>query len=265
MFKKNRLVCFATLAILLPIQLSAQVLETEESKPLLPKQFAFGASIEYQKSKEGYETAIPLAIEYGISKKFTLLIEPVIFTNIASKNTPNANGIGDLEVTLFYQIVSEKRIMPSISISAEVKLPTARNSLIGTGKSDFTPFLIFSKTKGRFFTSLNLSYTFLGKPSGVVASNLFNYAMGTTYTISPRSILFAEFYGNTAAIDAVETVIGSTPNTKTLEISGGENVGALGYGFYLKKDLILSFGINYDNNNAILFRPGIEWKFGGKH
>ena len=250
---------------LLPGKLFAQVLETEESLPLLPGQFEVGTGLEFQTSKEGTETALPLAIEYGISKKFTLLVEPVGFTNITPKTGPHAKGIGDLEITLFYQIVSEKKVLPSISISAEVKIPTAKNKLIGTGKADYTPFLIMSKTTGKFYTSMNLSYTFLGKPAGVVATNLFNYSLGTFYTVSPKSILFAEIYGNTSALgggDIPEGVIVMNPNTNK-ELSGGETVGAIGYGYYLKKNLLLSLGASYDNNNAILFRPGIEWKFGG--
>ena len=258
---------FAMLFVLLPSKIFAQVLETEESKPLLPIQFEIGTGLEFQTSKEGTETALPLAIEYGLSKKFTLLVEPVGFTSILPKAGPHAKGIGDLEITLFYQIVSEKNALPSISISGEVKIPTARNSLIGTGKTDYTPFLIMSKKMGKFYTSMNLSYTFLGKPPGVVANDLFNYALGTIFTSSQKSILFAEVYGNTSALGGIETPEGTVvrnSNINTNEISGGETVGAIGYGYYLKKELLLSLGVSYDNNNAILFRPGIEWKFGGK-
>lgn len=256
---------FAMLITLLPFNIFSQVLETEESKPLLPGQFEIGTGLEFQTSKEGTENALPLAIEYGISKKFTLLVEPVGFTSILPKAGPHAKGIGDLEITLFYQLVSEKKVMPSISISGEVKIPTAKNQLIGTGKTDYTPFLILSKTIGKFFTSMNLSYTFLGKPEGIVANDLFNYSLGTIFTASSKSILYAEFYGNTSALGG-ETPEGGTPsNPNTVELSGGEIVGAIGYGYYLKNELLLSFGISYDNNNAILFRPGIQWKFGGKH
>jgi hypothetical protein len=76
--------------ILLCISLSgniiAQVLETEESKPLSPGQFETGTGLEYQTSKEGTESALPLAIEYGLSKKFTVLVEPVGFTSIRPKH-----------------------------------------------------------------------------------------------------------------------------------------------------------------------------------
>ncbi|MEO6348594.1 MAG: hypothetical protein ABIO60_11870 [Aquaticitalea sp.] len=248
-----------------PSLMRAQVLETEESRPLAPKSFEVGTGLEFQTSKEGTESSLPLAIEYGLSKKFTLLVEPVAFTTINPKSGSSVTDIGDLEITLFYQIVSEKKILPSISISGEVKLPTASNPLIGTGKTDYTPFLIMSKAIGKFYSSLNLSYTFLGKPAGVSASNLFNYALGTIFTASPKSILFAEFYGNTAALgsESTEPIFSSNPNLNTAELSGGENVGAIGYGYYLKSNLLLSFGVSYDNNNAFLFRPGIEWKFGG--
>ena len=248
-----------------PGKVFAQVLETEESKPLSPGQWEIGSGLEFQRSKEGTETALPLSVEYGLSKKFTLLVEPVGFTHIKPKTGTTAKGIGDLEITLFYQLLAEKGSMPSISISAEVKIPTAKNSLIGTGKTDITPYLIMSKTTGHFFTSLNLSYTFLGKPAGVTANNVINYALGTIYTLSPKNILFTEFYGNTAAIDAPESIpilLSSTITTQ--EISGGENVFALGFGHYIRKEFLLSMGISYDNKKAMLFRPGFEWKFGGR-
>lgn len=247
--------------------LFSQVLETEDSNPLAKGQFEVGTAIEFQTSKEGTETALPFGLEYGLSKKFTLLFEPVAFTNIHNKTGYTATGIGDLEITLFYQVVTEKRIMPAISISAEVKIPTANNSLIGTGKTDFTPFIIASKTTGKFYSSANLSYTFLGKPKGVNAGNLFNYAVGTIYNASSKNILFAEFYGNTSAFgsDVPETINTTPAVNPTTEISGGELVGSVGYGRYLRNDLLLSFGISYDNNSAILFRPGIEWSFGRTH
>jgi hypothetical protein len=263
---KKILLAIALSLLIYPDILQAQVLETEESKPLLSGQFEIGTGLEFQTSKEGNELALPLAIEYGISRKFTLLVEPVGFTSIRPASGSSAKGIGDLEITLFYQIVSEKKYLPSISLAGEIKIPTAQNTMIGTGETDYTPILIFSKTTGKFFTSINLSYTFLGKPEGVVANNLFNYAIGTVFRISPRNILFAEFYGNTSAFgsEAPEGEIPSDPGLNTSELSGGENVGAIGYGYYLKKELLISFGVSYDNNNAILIRPGIEWKFGGK-
>ena len=133
-------------------------------------------------------------------------------------------------MTLFYQLFPETKGMPSISISAEVKLPTSHDSLIGTGKTDFAPYLIASKTTGKFFTSANLSYTFLGKPAGVQVNNLLGYALGTVFSANARNILFGEIYGNTSAFggaDAPEGSTGGTTNGKTTEISGGELIMAI--------------------------------------
>ncbi len=55
---------------------NAQVLETEDSRPLNIGQVELGAGLEYQTSKEGYEVALPLSFEYGLSKRFTFLFEP---------------------------------------------------------------------------------------------------------------------------------------------------------------------------------------------
>lgn len=239
-------------------------LETEDALALAPGQVEMGVGLELQTSKEGRETALPLSFEYGLSRKFTLLIEPVAFTTIHPKSGTHVTGFGDLEMTLFYQLMQETNRLPAISLSAEVKLPTAKNSLIGTGKTDFTPFLISSKTTGKFFTSINFSYTFLGKPQGIVAGNLFNYALGTIFQASEKSIIFGEVYGNTSAMGGKDVPEGNpTPlpgnPARTTEISGGERVASLGYGYYPNKNLQLSFSVSYDNNHAVLFRPGIIW------
>ena len=145
-------------------------LETEDALPFAAGQVELSGSLEHQISKEGTETALPLALEYGLSKRFTFLVEPVVFTNIHSKSGNNVTGFGDLEMTLFFNLLKETKSFPAITFSGEIKLPTAKDSLIGTGKTDFTPFFIASKTLGKFYTSINFSYTFLGKPSPITFS-----------------------------------------------------------------------------------------------
>ena len=158
--------------LLLPALTHAQALETEESAPLNQFQVEVGTGLEFQTSSEGTETALPLAFEFGLLDKLTLLVEPVGFTSINPTSGQDALGIGDLELTLFYQVFHERTIAPSISLAGEVKLPTARNLSIGSGKTDYTPFIIVSKSTGPFFTSINLGYSFIGKPKGVNASDL---------------------------------------------------------------------------------------------
>ncbi len=74
---KNLIFGLSLLFTMLAQPLHAQVLETEESKPLRSGQFETGTGLAFQTSKEGTESALPIAIEYGLTKKFTLLVEPV--------------------------------------------------------------------------------------------------------------------------------------------------------------------------------------------
>src|SRR5215470_3166027 len=94
----------------------AQVLETEDSRPLDPSQVQMGVGLEFQTSKEGTETALPFAFEFGLTKRATFLMEPVSFTTINPKLGDKTTGIGDLELTLFYQVLTETKKRPAISI-----------------------------------------------------------------------------------------------------------------------------------------------------
>jgi len=76
--------------------------------------------------------------------------------------------------------------------------------------------------------------------------------------------LYAEIYGNTSALGGKDVPEGTVTSIgkSSQELTGGETVGAIGYSYYLTPKQLLSFGISYDNNNAILFRPGIQFSFG---
>lgn len=92
-------------ALVLPILLAvaapagAQILETETARIPLPGRLEVGTGYEYQTSTAGTEHAIPVAVELGVTNRFSLLVEPVLYTTIRTKNGPNATGVGDVEVT----------------------------------------------------------------------------------------------------------------------------------------------------------------------
>ncbi len=73
-------------------------------------------------------------------------MEPVVFTSSSSNDGTSARGVGNL------------------AVGAEVKIPTARSSLAGTGKTDFTPYLIASHRFGDYDVHANVGYSFVGKP-----------------------------------------------------------------------------------------------------
>lgn len=241
---------------------AGQPLETETARPLKAGWFKVENTFEYQTSSEGTEMAVPLAVEYGITDNLEILVEPVFYTAIHPKQGRQATGLGDLEVTLSYLFWHESLKFPALATAVEVKLPTANDILIGTGKTDCTGYLIASKRFGKFDTHANISYTIVGEPSGVQLNNIFGFALAEEYHLNKKFDIVGEVFGNTSSSpDTREGSSSGNENVVVPEAAGGEVVGTLGTRYYLYPNLFLSLGISYDNNRAVLIRPGLTFWF----
>jgi hypothetical protein len=238
-----------------------QPLETETARLPQAGSFEVQTAFEYQTSKEGTESAFPFAFEYGITDRLTLTVEPVFYTAIRPKQGISATGAGDLEITLSYLFARERRRLPALAIAAEVKAPTARNILIGTRKTDFALYLIASKRAGKFDTHANVGYTVVGKPTGAQLNNFFNFALAEEYFANKKWTLLGEVLVNTGSSpEAVAGTVTISPNV-TPEISSGELVGMLGFRYRIRDRFFFTFGVDYDNNHAVLIRPGLTFSF----
>ena len=254
---------------------AAQPLETETARLLEAGSFRVETTFEYQTSSQGTETAVPLEFEYGIRNDLELKVEPVVYTTIRPKGERNASGPGDLELTLIYRFFDETPLIPALAIAGEVKIPTTKNALIGTGEVDYGPMLIASKQFGKLDTHLNVSYFILGEPSGVKLKNIVTYAAAAVYHLNEKIDLVGEIVGNTSSsprIKAREIPDGGTQFQANEQNLGGENnlvpeatgqevSGMLGARYYLRSDFFVSLGVSYDNNDAVLLRPGFTWRF----
>jgi hypothetical protein len=253
----------AFLPLLLAVPLFAsQPLETETARPLTKGMFKIELTAEYQHSREGTERAFPLVFEYGITDRTEITVEPVFGTSIRPKHGTgtSASGTGDVEVTLTHLFLPETTNLPAFAAAGEVKIPTARNRLIGTGKTDFTLWAIGSKRFDRLDLHANLGYTVLGKPAGVKISNIVNYAIAEEYHVTPKFDVVGELIGNTSSTgDKVE---GATPNPNLpAEIIAAETSAMVGVRWHMSPALFVSVGVSFDNNHAIMVRPGVTWRF----
>jgi hypothetical protein len=213
-----------------------------------------GLTYEFQTSPLGTEHALPVAAEVGVTDHVALLIEPVFFTSIHPKSGRVATGLGDLEATLQFLVHDETRRAPALALAAEIKVPTARDTLIGTRRADFTPYLIASKQFGQFDAHLNVGYSFVGKPANVVVQNTTNIAVALENHVTPRLDFLGEFLTTTAA------GTGAPESATAPEIAGAEQVGMLGMRYLLRSRSWISLGVTYDNTNALLFRPGLTFE-----
>lgn len=242
------------LLFLAPVVLQAQALETETTR-LLPKHgLEIGTNFEYQFSSEGRESALPVAITYGLTNTWELLVEPVPHTAIRPNGGARATGLGDLEITITHRFLSETPGRPALALAGEVKLPTAESRVIGSDLTDYTAYLIGSKRLGRLDLHANLGYTILGKPAGLGLQNVANFAIGGMLDLGPKTRGFAEILGTTSAG-------GNGPeNSSAPEVGGGELSGTIGLGRNVGQSLFLTLGMSYDNSGALLLRPGFTWR-----
>ena len=237
---------------------AGQPLETESARLLPRGRLEFEAGFERQTSRSGNESAVPLALEYGLSDRFTLLVEPVPYTRIHDKGTARVSGIGDIEVTLTTLLARERGSRPAFALGTEVKIPTAKNLRIGSGETDYAVYLIGSKRTGSWDTHANLGYTVVGKPMGVVVKNVGSFALATERQMSQRFDLVAEVFGSSAARpDSGESQVVTPGGTLTPEIGAAELVGTLGFRFHPAEALVYSLGVSFDNNRALLIHPGV--------
>ena len=243
---------------------ASQPLETETARMLRQGIFKVEMAGEFQTSRDGTERALPLVFEYGLTPRTEITVEPVFLTSIRPKAGASANGIGDLEVTLTHLLIPETGGAPAFAMAGEVKLPTASNRQIGTGKTDLTLWGIASKRLGRLDVHANLGYTVIGKPAGTHLKNIVNYAIAEEFHVSPQFDFVGELIGNTSSTgERVEGAPAPRGSPLPTEATSGESAAMLGFRYHVRPTLFVSLGVSYDNNHALLVRPGVTWRFGG--
>lgn len=257
-------VCFLVLGsaagAIAPAAWAGQPLETESTRILSPGKFELEAGFEHQRSADGTESAVPLAIEYGVTSRLELLVEPVLYNRIHDKGAASQTGIGDVEVTATSLLHRERNGSPSIALAGEVKIPTAKNYRIGSGETDYSLYLIGGKRSGRWDTQVNVGYTIVGAPSGVHVNNMENFAVSEEYRWKEQWQLVGEVFGHTAAQNVGEGTATPT-NPSTPEIGGAEVVGAIGARYLSLDGFTYTLGLSIDNNGAFLVHPGITLRW----
>jgi hypothetical protein len=260
----NRIVVIAVpwvVCALVPSTSRAQMLETETARLLRRGRSKVEMSYEFQTSGEGTESALPIALEYGLSSRLEILAEPVPYTAIRPKVGRHAVGAGDLEATLTWLVRSEAGGAPAFALAGEVKFPTAKNDLIGTGKTDYAVFAIGTKRNGRLQLHANVSYTVIGKPAGADLRNTWGGALAAEWFSTPSVEFFAEALGNTASAPEGEGGDSGNPAVLVPEAAGGEAIGSVGAAYRFGPRARLSLGLSYDNTRAFQLRPGLALWF----
>jgi hypothetical protein len=244
----------------LPLLVWGGTIETETVR-LRPAGGYLLEGVEYQSNGGDRQTEIPLEFEYGVSRRLELMIEPVAYSSIHSASAGSASGFGDTEVTLLGQLADEDGWLPALALAGEVKLPTARNTLIGSGKTDYAAVAVASHKWGSIDLHFNLGYTVYGRPAGPAGAQIQNRANAALAAVYPVGdyVWYGELLTNNLLGEGGSEGAAAAPATR--EVGVGESSATVGVARRFSKQLKVSFGLSYDNNGAVLFRPGIEYRF----
>jgi hypothetical protein len=98
------------------------------------------------------------------------------------------SGLGDVVASAFYNVLSERTSSFGLDLGAKVKLGTADETKgLGTGKNDYSLQADFYKPLGALNLFGSLGHRWYGDPPGVDLKNVFYWAVGGAYRLSPNT------------------------------------------------------------------------------
>ncbi len=209
-----------------------------------------GSGIEFQTDKEQSEYGFPMLIEYSYSERLKLTLEPK-YVSIVGK-TPEVRsirGFGDLESSVDYEFLRERRYRPALSAEGKIKWPTAAHPDLGDPGFDYTLGLIASKDLVFMEVDLNVLYTFAG-----------NREREDEVEVSVAAEWPLSHYLNVSLIAEVANV---TRVGRLRSGSRNEIEGTIGLGWQVSKFLRFEQGFVLKERGAWEVIFAWEWSFGG--
>ncbi len=216
--------------------------------PLLP--LTIGGGFEFQTDSEQSEYDFPLFLEYNFSETFKLTIEPdFVYIDSNSPDVTSVGGFGDLETSVEWEFLRERRYRPALTAVGLIKWPTASDPDLGDPGEDYTAGLIASKDFVYVDVDLSALYTFSGDPD---QQDTVEIALAAQYPLNRKFDLVAEL------VDTIETGHGAPGR------AGNDFEGTVGIAWHVNSYLKLEqgFSISTDGRWQILF--GWEFSFAGE-
>jgi hypothetical protein len=206
---------------------------------------------EYQSDREETQYEFPIQLEYNLTEKLKLVLEPT-YVSIHSKSadSPSVNGFGDLEAAVDYEFLSERRYRPALAVEGRIKWPTAEDPDLGEPGNDYTFGIIASKDLVYLDVDLNVFYTFIGDRE---KEDEVEVSLATEWHVNRYVDLITE----------VSNVM-RTRNPRD-ESSGSRNEieATLGLGWQVNKNLRFEQGVVLKEHKEWELVFSCEWNFGG--
>jgi hypothetical protein len=175
------------------------VLETETAQLGKQGEGLFSAATQFERDKDGGTAVFTLnQFEYAITDRSEILIEPFFYEWDNPTDGSKFGGVGDLEITPSYMVVQEQGFIPAIVLAFKLKVPTATNRDIGTGRFDYQPFVIVGETYGPWIFNENFGIDFVTSPPDEPLRNQLICDFSVERKITDNWSVFAEVFANTS-------------------------------------------------------------------
>lgn len=224
------------------------VLETETAELGKQGEFTISTGVQFERERDGSRTIFTLnQIEYAVTDRAEILIEPFFQEWDHPKGEKSFHGMGDLEITPSYMVVLDdpKTWYPAVVLAFKLKVPTARNRDIGTGKCDYLPYIILGKTIGDWVFNANFGYNFVTSPGDEPLKNQFIYDFSVERKITEKWSVFAEIFAN------------SSPATGQT----GTFAAAIATEYKFTEHFNAFVSVGYDTDHLVNLRPGFNFEF----
>ncbi len=222
------------------------VLETETAELGKKGDWLFSEGVQFERDKDGGHTQFTLnQYEIGVTDRAEMLIEPFFYEWDQPKGEKHYSGVGDLELTPSYMVVLEKGYVPAVVLAFKLKVPTATNRDIGTGKFDYLPYVIFGKTWGPLVFNANLGYNFITSTKEQPLNNQFIYDFSVEEKITRNWSVYEEIFANSSPASGER----------------GTFAGAVATEYHFTEHFNAFVSVGYDSDGLFNVRPGFNIEY----
>ena len=172
-----------------------------------------GTGVDFESSDDEKSAAFPLLVEYNFTQRLRVIGESAFaFVDSHDPEIGNIRGLDDLETSIEYEAIRERRYTPSITTIGLVKWQTASDEDIGSPGTDVSVGLIASKDFVTFEMDSNLVYTLSGdseSPDLMEASIAVSYPLNHFFDLQAEVVRAVGTSGpDRSGADELEGTIG---------------------------------------------------------
>ena len=242
---------------------SARILRTKSSPsetwdPWFP--LTIGGGVEFETNSDQSQYEFPFLLEYNFTETLKLTVEPIV-THIAAKakDVHTLTGTGDLETSLEYEFLRQRRYQPALTAEAMIRWPTHTDRDIGISGRDYSLGLLASKDLVFFNLDLSALYTLGGARQG---QNTLEVALAAEVPLNHFFDLEAEVVHAFGA-GGIRGQPGTISGVGTEATGSDLTQGTFGVAWHISKRLKIEQGAIFQGDGTWQIVFAWEWSFSG--